>query len=177
MLYIEEFLGAEWLSTNIKLVGINISASSRWLTKNLPLPHLVKICEALGRKDMRVVITGTEKDSAAAEKLLSLVKNVSLINACGKTTLNQLACLIKKCSAYISCDSAPLHIAAAMKTPLVAIFGPTDPARHLPLAKNCILIKKDLPCSPCYKSKCKTVKCMKMITVEEILGAVESLLK
>ena len=177
MLYVEEILGAEWLSANIKLVGINISASSRWLTKNLPLAHLVKICEALGKQDIRVVVTGTEKDLTLAQELVSLVKNVKLINACGKTTINQLACLIKKCAVYISCDSAPLHIAAAVDTPVIAIFGPTDPARHLPPAKNYILIKKNLACSPCYKPKCKRTECITMISPEEILEAVSKLLK
>ncbi|MBI5144587.1 MAG: glycosyltransferase family 9 protein, partial [Candidatus Omnitrophica bacterium] len=97
--------------------------------------------------------------------------------ACAKTTINQLSCLIKKCRVYISSDSAPLHIAAAMGTPFVALFGPTDPRRHLPPAKDYVVIKKELDCSPCYKSKCKTKKCMEMIKPQEVVEAVEKLLK
>lgn len=175
--YINEFLSSEWLSTNQRLVGINISASQRWITKDWPLHHIIRLCEELSRKDMRVVITGTEKDLTLSNTLMNMVKNVKPINACGKTTINQLACLIKRCSVYISSDSAPLHVASAVGAPFIALFGPTDPRRHVLPAKDCITIKKDLSCSPCYKSKCKTKKCMELIKPEEVLEAIDKLLK
>jgi lipopolysaccharide heptosyltransferase II len=175
--YIEELLSSQWLSANQRIIGINISASQRWLSKNWPQGHMVKLCEELGLRDMRLVITGTEKDLGQANALVNMVKNAKLINACAKTSVNQLACLIKRCSVYISTDSSPLHIAAAVGTPFIALFGPTDPRRHLPAAGDCALIKKELPCSPCYKSKCKSKKCMELITPEEVLEAIEKLLK
>jgi len=91
--------------------------------------------------------------------------------------VNQLACLIKKCAVYVSADSSPLHIAAAMSVPFIALFGPTDPKRHLIKADDFVLFKKDLPCSPCYRSKCRNKKCMRLITVDEVLEAVERLAK
>jgi lipopolysaccharide heptosyltransferase II len=175
--YIDEFLKSQWLSANQKIIGINISASQRWLTKSWPLKHMAKLCEDLGRRDTRVVLTGTQQDAMQAEKLMEVAKGAKIISACGKTTVNQLACLIKRCSVYISSDSAPLHIAEAQDTPFIALFGPTDPRRHLAQAKNYIVIKKDLSCSPCYKSKCKTKKCMELITPEEVLEAIDKFLK
>lgn len=175
--YIEDFLKSEWLSASQKLVGININASLRWLTKNWSLEHIAKLCEELAERDIRVVITGTVGDSLQANTLVAMLKKAKPINACGKTTVNQLACLIKKCSAYISSDSAPLHIAAACEVPLIALFGPTDPLRHMPPAKKYLVIKKDLPCSPCYKSKCKSKECMQLITPEEALEAVGQFLR
>ncbi|PIP20080.1 MAG: lipopolysaccharide heptosyltransferase II [Candidatus Omnitrophica bacterium CG23_combo_of_CG06-09_8_20_14_all_40_11] len=175
--YIDEFLKSEWLSAHQMLIGINISASSRWLSKNWPLHHIVKLCEELSRRDMRVAITGTEKDLTEAHILINKLKDIKIINACGKTTINQLACLIKKCDIFISSDSAPLHVAASEGVPFVALFGATDPRRHLPPVKECVAIKKDLACSPCYKSKCKTGKCMELIKPEEVLEAIDSLLK
>ncbi len=175
--YINEFLGAEWLSLNQKIIGINISASARWVTKIWPFPKIARLCEELSRQDMRVVITGAEGDLLQANNLINSVKGVKPMNACGKTTINQLACLINKCGVYISMDSAPMHVASCMGTPFIALFGPTDPRRHLPLAKKYIVIKKDLPCAPCYKSKCKKQKCMDSITSEEVLEAVNSLLR
>jgi lipopolysaccharide heptosyltransferase II len=175
--YIEEFLSGQWLSANQKLVGINISASPRWVTKSWPLDNLLRLCEELGRRDMRILITGTEKDLTYADTLIKRLKDLKIINACGKTSVNQLACLIKSCAIYVSADSSPLHIAAAMGVPFVALFGPTDSRRHTPPAKDYIVIKKDLPCSPCYKSKCKTKKCMELITAEEVLEAMVKLLK
>ncbi len=175
--YIDEFLKSQWVSDNEKLVGINISASQRWLTKIWPAEYLIKLCEDLGRRGIRAVMTGTEKDIPQANALISSIKNVKPINACGKTSINQLAGLIKKCSVYISGDSAPLHVAAAVNTPLIALFGPTDPNRHMPPAKKSIIIKKDLNCSPCYKPKCKPKKCMKLIRPEEVLEAIGKLMQ
>lgn len=175
--YIEDFLNTQWLSSNQKLIGINISASPRWLTKSWTAGHIIKLCEELGFRDMRVILTGTQNDIPYADSLVNSVKNTKLINACGRTSINQLACLIKKCSVYISADSSPLHVAASVNTPFVAIFGPTDPRRHLPPANNYVLIKKDIPCSPCYKAKCKSKKCTELITPQEVLGAIEKLIK
>jgi len=175
--YVDAFLNSQWLSPQQKIIGINISASIRWKTKNWPLHHIAKLCEELSRRDMRVAVTGTGKDLKTAEELLNLVKEAKIINACDKTTVNQLACLIKRCALYISPDSASLHIAASQKIPFIALFGPTDPRRHLAPAKGCVLMKKDLPCSPCYKSKCKTKECMELIKPQEVLETIERLLK
>lgn len=175
--YIDDLLSSQWLSAAQKIIGINMGASQRWLTKTWPLVNIVKLCEELGQRDMRPVITGTEKDLASASELMSRVKNIKPINACAKTSVNQLACLIKRCAVFISADSSPLHIAAAVGTPFIALFGPTDPRRHLPAAKNYAVIKKDLSCSPCYKSKCRTKECMELITPQEVLEAIEKLLK
>lgn len=176
-IYVEQLLQSGWISPNQKIIGINISASSRWLSKNWPLNNLIKLCEELSLRNIRVVLTGLEKDALEASLIVASVKGVAPINACAKTSVNQLACLIKKCSLYISSDSAPLHIAAAVGAPFVALFGPTDPLRHLAPAKNYIVIKKDLSCSPCYKSKCKNKICMDLITPEDVLEAVDKLLK
>ncbi len=175
--YIDEMLSSQWLSANQKLVGLNISASERWLTKVWPQKNMAKLCEELANRDFRVVLTGIHKDLDKANELLNMVRNSKPINACAKTTINQLACLIKKCSVFISADSSPLHIAAAVDTPIVALFGPTDPARHMPPAKKSVIIKKGLECSPCYKPKCKKNKCMEMIIPEDVLYAVSQLLQ
>ena len=76
----------------------------------------------------------------------------------------------------ITVDTALLNLAAAMGTPTVALFGPTDPARHLPPRFQGTVIQKKVFCSPCYSTWCRTIThaCMKKITVEEVL---ETLLK
>ena len=174
--YVEELLNAQWLSEAQKIVGINISASKRWNTKLWPRQYLMRLCEELGLADIRVVITGTAQDLDYANMLVNSLKNTKIINACGKTSVNELAVLIKKCHVFISADSSPLHIASAVGTPFIALFGPTDARRHLPPGKNCIVINKDLGCSPCYKTKCRTKRCMASISPEEVLAAIEKLL-
>ena len=175
--YIDEFLSSQWLSANHKLVGINTSASTRWLTKNWPIHHIARLCEELSLRDIRVVVTGQDKDISQANTLMNMVKYAKPINTCAKTTINQLACLIKRCNVYISSDSAPLHIASSQGTPFIALFGPTDSRRHIPPAKNYVVIKKDLPCSPCYKPNCKNKECMELIRPEEVSEAVQKLLR
>ncbi|MDD5116126.1 MAG: lipopolysaccharide heptosyltransferase II [Candidatus Omnitrophica bacterium] len=174
---VDELLNSQWLSETQRIVGVNISASRRWGTKLWPQRHLARLCEELGLRDMRVVITGTAQDLPYAEMLVNSLKGAKIINACGKTSVNELAALIKKCSVFISADSSPLHIASAMGTPFIALFGPTDARRHLPPSKNCILIDKRLECSPCYKTKCRSRRCMTQITPEEVLAAIDKLLK
>ncbi|MFA5095871.1 MAG: lipopolysaccharide heptosyltransferase II [Candidatus Omnitrophota bacterium] len=174
--YIDNLLGGEWLSADQKIIGINISASKRWLTKAWPRDRIAKLCEELGARNIRVAVTGTELDAEQANALSAMVKNTKIINACARTSVNQLACLIKRCALYISADSSPLHIAAAVGVPVIAFFGPTDPARHMPPARHSAIIRKDLDCSPCYKPRCRRKKCMNLITVEEVLEAVDKLL-
>jgi len=174
---VDELLNAQWLSEAQKIVGINISASPRWSTKRWPLEHLICLCQELELKDIRVVITGTQADLGFASLLINSLKNTKIINACGKTTINELAVLIKRCHVFVSADSSPLHIASAVGTPFIALFGPTNPSRHLPPGKDFIVINKNLNCSPCYKTKCRSKRCMVGINPAEVLEAIMNLLK
>ena len=174
---VDQLLNEQWLSETQKIVGINIGASKRWVTKCWPLEHLIRLCEDLELKDIRVVVTGTQDDLGLAQVLINSLKNTKIINACGKTGINELAVLIKKCQVFISADSFPLHVASAVGTPFIALFGPTDWRRHLPPGKNHIVINKELNCAPCYKAKCRSKRCMEAISPAEVLEAVEKLLK
>lgn len=172
--YAQEMLLQAWVADNQSLVGINVSASRRWTSKNWPQDKTAALINMLCGRDIRVVLTGTEGERKQAEEIISAVKSPkSVINACGRTAdVNQLACLIGKCRVYVSCDSAALHAAAARKVPLVALFGPTDPRRHLPPSDKCEVISKKLKCSPCYKPVCRKGACMSGISPEEVFAAV-----
>ena len=173
--YADVFLKNEWMKPEQKLVGINISRSARWQTKRWPEKFIAKLSEMLMSCDIRLVLTGLESDIDLARDIVANSKAKPII-ACGRTSLHQLACLIKRCNVYISCDSAPLHIASCMNTPFVALFGPTDPLRHLATIGKFVIIHKELVCSPCYKPDCKEIKCMLEITPDEVFTAVKKLL-
>lgn len=175
-LSVRGLLQSYWAGGSEKLIGISLGASSRWMTKNLPFETVVKVCEELGARDMRLVVTGTAAESALAQELTTRLKQIRIINACGKTTVNQLAALCDECSVFISGDSAPLHISAAMGTPVVAVFGPTDPRRHMPPAEACVIIQKPVQCAPCYRPFCKHTTCMRSVRPADIIEAVERLL-
>ncbi|MDP8260443.1 MAG: GT4 family glycosyltransferase PelF [Candidatus Gygaella obscura] len=170
------FLEKHWLTEDQKLIGINIGASSRWKSKCWPSANIVKLCDMLKTKNMRVVFTGTKADLAIAQEVTARLKDFKPIIACGQTNLAQLIALVDRCSVLISGDSAPIHIASSLNVPFVALFGPTDPSKHLHPKGKYRLLRKEVPCSPCYRSKCKKNICMKLITSKEVFEKVEELL-
>lgn len=176
--YLDDLFNEQWLSHQTHIVGVNIAASAQWPTKNWPVEHLAKLCDLLASENIRVVVTGMEKDKPAMRQLLGLTK-AKPADFVGKTDILQLAELISRCKVYVSPDSAPLHIAAAMRTPSVSFFGPTSSSRHLPPAKHYRVIEKKLECAPCYSKECriKTHACMREITPEEVLENIHALMK
>lgn len=175
--YVDKFLESQWLNQGQPLVGMHLGSSKKWLSKRWPLAYIAHLAESLALKDIRVVITGEQEDPQEFERLKELTKKSKPILACGKTTINQLVCLIKRCRVFVAGDSAPLHIAIGAGIPAVALFGPTDPRRHLPSDEDVVLLQKELSCQPCYKPQCVTIECMKQISVEEVQEAVLKLLK
>ena len=176
--HVQELLDSEWLSDGQVFVGLNISASQAWPSKNWPLEYMAKLCDILGHNNIRVILTGENKDRSLGRKLIAKAraKPASFI---GKTNILQLAALIKRCRVYISPDSAPLHIAAGMQVPIIAFFGPTDARRHMPPADQNVILHKPMKCSPCYSGVCKikTHACMKEILPEEVARKVMQFIK
>jgi lipopolysaccharide heptosyltransferase II len=175
----EAFLSENWIKPSQTLVGINVMASARWASKNWPPSYIAELCDALARDfNARVVLTGAEQDSAFAAEIARVARSKPLV-AAGRTGIMTMAGLMKHFRVYVTPDSAPMHVAAGMGTPFVALFGPTDPARHLPPSRDCVVLYKggEMKCSPCYKAGCnKKVTCMRRITVKDVLDAVRGFL-
>ncbi|MBI3323708.1 MAG: lipopolysaccharide heptosyltransferase II [Candidatus Omnitrophica bacterium] len=159
------------------LVGVHPGGSPKWKTKRWPIARWAALCDRLSEQGAQVIVTGAPAERALGEQLLTLVHSRPAL-AIGRTSLMELACLIKRCDAFVCNDSAPLHLAAAVGTPVVALFGPTDPARHAPSHPSVRTIHKRVFCSPCYSSWCRTVThaCMQQISVEEVLRIAQELL-
>lgn len=176
--YVQGLLDGEWLGNVKDIIGINIAASPRWPTKNWPVDHIAKLCDILGQKNVRVVLTGQSKDKLRAQMVIKKAK-AKPADMTGKTNIMQLAALAARCKTFLSPDSAPLHVAAAMGVPIIALFGPTDPGRHMPPAANSAVLRRDLRCSPCYSGTCKirTHACMQEILPEEAAKKVKELMK
>lgn len=175
-----KFLEENWLKSGQNVVGINVRASKRWASKNWPASRIVEFCDRLAREcSARVVLTGTEEDIDFARDIAGTAKSKPIV-AAGKTTVMELAALIKRLNVYVTPDSAPMHVACAVGTPCIALFGPTDPTRHVAPSDRCTVIYKgdQLTCSPCYKPECaRRLVCMYGITVDDVLGAVKGFLK
>ncbi len=174
-IWAEDFLKTNRNRSPNALIGINLGASIRRPSKRWAIEKYAALLDKLQDAGMAIVITGKDID----KKLLTALRKFSqspFIDALGKSSIMQLAALIKHCNVYITGDSAPLHIAYAMKTPVVALFGPTDPLRHTIGSARQAVIRKKLSCSPCYKRRCRRHTCMQEISVEEVFEAVKSLL-
>lgn len=173
---VDAFLTANWIKPGQDLVGIQVRASSRWYSKNWPPSSIAHLCDRLARElRVRAVLTGAKEDAAVAAHIMKLTRSKP-INAVGRTDLLELASLLRRFKVFITPDSAPLHVACAMKVPFIALFGPTDPRRHLvPSSSGEVLCRKEeFPCCPCYKPVCpRTATCMKRISVDDVFAAVK----
>ncbi len=173
----DNFLKENWIDERRMLAGINIAASARWLSKRWDIESIADLSDEFAKRyDIRTVLTGTDEDADTAKEIARLSASKPII-AAGKTDIMKLASLISRCKVYVTTDSAPLHIAASMKVPVVALFGPTDPAKHMPDVKNAAALRANKSCGPCYKPVCfKRNRCMKDIKVEDVAAAAEKYL-
>lgn len=150
---------------------VAINPIALWETKLWSDEKFACLADLINNKlQVKVVFTGNEKESI--EKITSLM-STECVNLGGKTTLLDLAYLYKKAGMVITTDSGPMHLAAAAGIPVIALFGPTDPARTGPYGAGHTIIRTELPCSPCFLKKCSTKQCMKDISSEQVFAVVE----
>ena len=152
-----------------KFIAINPVAL--WETKLWSNEKFARLADLINNEmQVKVVFTGSEKKSI--EKIISLMTTES-INLGGETTLLDLAYIYKKARLVITTDSGPMHLAAAVKAPIIALFGPTDPARTGPYGSGHSIVRTEIVCSPCFLKKCPTKKCMEDISTEQVFAAVK----
>lgn len=172
--YVESLLKGEGEMNGKKLVGFAIGASPQWKTKRWPLENYRALGQRLAGQGCRMVLIGTSEDASAAQTLVQ-EHTQDYVNLIGKTTPLDLVSLVKRLDVLVTGDTAPLHVAAAMQTKFVTLFGPTDSKRHAPPGEGVVLETHHLPCRPCYKGECREkeeLACLRRITVNEVYDAV-----
>jgi lipopolysaccharide heptosyltransferase II len=179
---IVSLLTQEGISASKLLVACHVS-SHNGQSKRWPAPYWATLLDRLVQEcNAQVVLTGAPADSALIHEVMSRM-HMQATNLAGKTTLPQLAALFQRANLAISGDSGPMHIAEAVGTPLIAIHGPTDPALSGPVSPDAVILRSDIWCSPCYKTKgpadCRfyTTQCMKDITPARVFTTARQLLK
>lgn len=171
--YINDILDKQNLNQNQKLVVMH--PVGNWPPKRWPKENFARLADELIEKfAVSVVFSGELKEQGVISDILGLMKNKA-INLAGKTTLKQLGALFKRADLVISADSGPLHISVALDRPTVAIFGPTSPVITGPLAlQNTSILQKEINCViPCYVDNCLDNRCMKQISVEDVINSIE----
>jgi heptosyltransferase-2 len=125
----------------------------------------------------KVMLFGSSPEREIGLRISELMRH-SPINLCGLTTLGQAMALIKRCNLFVTNDSGLMHVAAAFNTPMIAIFGPTDPLRTGPVSGNARVIRHPLDCSPCLREVCPyDHRCMLSIDPQEVWEQMENLKK
>ena len=123
-----------------------------------------------------IILVGAQPSIPLAEELSSLMPE-KIISYAGKTSLRELMALISLADCLLTNDSGPMHIAAALKKPLIALFGSTNPLRTGPWHWGTVLYEK-ADCSPCYLRTCPTdFRCMKQISTKKVLATLHHKLK
>jgi 3-deoxy-D-manno-octulosonic-acid transferase/heptosyltransferase-1 len=154
---------------------IAINPVAYWETKLWDNEKFAALADMIFEKlNLPVVFTGV--DASSIDPIIASMKT-SGINFAGKTSLLELASIYRRAKTLITTDSGPMHLACAVQTPVIALFGPTDPKRTGPYGTGHTVIRSDLPCSPCLLKKCDTTQCMKNITTKQVYAEVESRIK
>lgn len=155
---------------------ICINPVAKWETKLWGNARFSELGDRLAeRYGVCPVFTGAPEDRETVHQILSQMRHPG-VDLTGKTTLKTLAALYESADVLISTDTGPMHLGAAVETPVVALFGPTAPWRTGPMGDSHPVIRAGLPCSPCFKRRCPTRECMDRISVEQVLAAVERVL-
>ncbi|MDP3286294.1 MAG: glycosyltransferase family 9 protein, partial [Desulfobacterales bacterium] len=134
--------------------------------------------EIIKQFDARVVLLGGPAERNTAAYIESRI-HADVSDLAGKTSVDELPYLISRFDLLITNDSGPMHIAAATKTPIVAIFGPEDPKLFGPYMTPDLyrIVYKPMHCRPCDKKNCKSPLCLDQITPDDVLTSCVELLQ
>lgn len=166
---------------------VHVHPTSRWLFKCWKDEYMAEVIAWLIEQGIRVIVTSSpdKKELYKAKRILSLVSyqlpaiSYQLIDLCGKTTIKQLAAISEASDLFLGVDSAPMHIAAAVGTPVIALFGPTGEAQWGPWGKGHTVFAKDMPCKPCKTGNCEGMQvrdCLALIKLEDVKQAISKML-
>ena len=149
---------------------------ARWPTKLWEPASFAALADQLEHEGVRVVFTGGPQDRASLDDICRLMTS-QIRRLDGKTGLKTLAAIYRRARVLVTTDSGPMHLAAAVGTSVIALFGPTAPWRTGPYGQNHIVLRAGITCSPCFKKQCLTTEyeeraCMKRLSVDEVARAV-----
>jgi ADP-heptose:LPS heptosyltransferase len=179
--FAEEVLEKHDVQAGEVIVGFGLSGGSSAL-KQWPTVNFIELGSWLQAEyRARIVLVGGPGEEALGRKIEEGLNSL-VINMIGRTSLRQMAALLQRCHLYIGNDAGPIHVAAAIGIPMVALFTSSCPHRFGPWGNNhIIIIWPALPCSPCFQEghldRCKTCifdqpHCLLSITVEQVKEAV-----
>ncbi|TDX59234.1 glycosyltransferase family 9 protein [Orenia marismortui] len=162
------------LAINDSKLLITINPYTSWSSKNWLNQRWAKVADKLIKDfNCELIFTGSPADRAGVGEIIDLMEE-DPYNLAGRTNLKELAGVYDRADLFIGCDTGPMHLAVAMATPVIALFGPTNPLTHGPYGDNNIVVKGTEECRCCWKRVCKhNNECMKSISVDDLIDNVE----
>jgi heptosyltransferase-3 len=159
---------------------IHVHPTSRWLFKAWTDAKNAELIRALANDGHRIVVTAApdDRERAILDRILAAA-DVAVTDLAGRLTLRELAALTSRARLFVGVDSAPMHVAAAMGTPVVALFGPSGEKEWGPWRVANRVVTSDHPCRPCGLDGCgggKVSECLTLLPVTPVLAAVNELL-
>jgi heptosyltransferase-1 len=153
-----------------------LNPGARWKNKRWPIEYFLQIAEFLAKDypEIQITLLGGSNDKPLARAISSAMPD-RIIDTTGLTTLPELVEVIRTASVMITNDTGPMHIAAALQIPIVALFGPTTPFRTGPYGQLDRILQTRLHCVPCMKPVCSNpnqLECLKSIPPDEVFGRV-----
>ena len=173
---VKKFLEVRGVADKDRLIVL--CPGGNWGPKRWPKKNFAELADMLAEGlNAKIVLSGAKKDAALVEEIRGMMKNVPVVS-CGQTTLKELGALLERADLVVANDSGPMHLAVAMKSSVIALFGPTSPGLTGPYGEGRYrIIRKDEECEvPCYDITCTDNRCMSAITVEEVFKEAEKLI-
>ena len=153
-----------------------LAPGANWPNKRWPTAHFSHIADWLAAQGIKAVLTGGPGDRELAEQIISKSKSAP-VNLTGKTSLKQLAHIISCAQALVGGDTGPMHLAAALRTPVVALMGPTDIVRNGPYGQLDNAIAAPRSCHGCWQRSCpQGIDCLADISPETVQVKLTTLL-
>ena len=165
----DEGAGPPWIGVN---PGASYGTAKRWLPE-----RFAAVADALARGGARVALVGGAAERATGEAIAAqMIAPARML--CGETTLPELAAVLARMSLLVTSDSGPMHLAAALGVPVVAVFGPTDWRETHPVGTAHRLVREPVHCSPCRLRECPIDhRCMRRVTIDRVLDEAGALLE
>lgn len=155
-----------------------LSPGANWPFRRWPAERYAQLARALrGRRGLASVVTGSAADAALGRRVVE-DSDGAAASLAGEISLRDFAAVASRARVFVGSDSGPMHVAAAVGTPVVALFGPNTPERFGPRGSPCRVLWHRHPCSPCRQRTCVRPddSCMAALGVEQVAGALWSLL-
>jgi len=175
--YAEDFFKQHDLTSRYPIVALHPGTSDKTVYKRWFPESYARVADRLVKETgATIILTWGPGERGTAEQVQSLMESPCLIS-CPTRSLKQLAAIYQGSHLYVGNDTGPMHIASLMGTPVIVIYGPTDPVVNAPYDRSpSVQVRKDVLCSPCRDRNCQKLDCLRAVSHEEVLKAAKDLL-